>query len=652
MIRYTYKRGLVFIQGQTRWQLERLLVTNKYQLISGEGEHLEITRSEIDSKWLAGEWVIDEASIGSLSKATYMVAPRDLSTFTDYEQRTARYRYGYLKAVDPSVNRFNRERWGSLISEHAEKTVDKRPPCVASVQNWWRQYRNTKSINALIPKRKGRRRPIECPRHSIFLEVIEEVYLNKQRLPAQLVFERVDHRIRNVNDGSPEKIKPVSRSTVYEWLKELNQQMVDVERLGAKQAGLKYRAALFHVKTKEVNERWEIDHTPLDLHVFDSVTNLVLGRAWITLVIDCATRMIMGFYISFGAPSAHSVNQAIRCAILPKNQWLERFKQVTGNWPAQGLPTLVAVDNGMDLHAASVEAFCEDTGIETLFCPAGGPEFKAVIERFMRTSGQGLIHRLPGTTFSNPRERGDYPSELESCITLTDLTQLLVKWIVDVYHIKHHRTLKNSPIREWAKLAERAIIEMPAYPESLAILAAQKAERTVFHYGIELEGLFYHSPELNALREKLGKNPKVQLKFDEDQIAYVHVFDEQAACYLKVPAKDQEYAVGRNRPMHRLIREYARKTFGENHSIRELYEAEEAIREMVANSIVSKKTAHRKKAARTVMHDSEAVLRKENPIDDALNPVPEERRTPLPDPLPDGLDDDLPDLDVFGTEGK
>ena len=38
MIRFTYKRGLVFIEGQMRWTLERLLVTGKYQLISDAGE--------------------------------------------------------------------------------------------------------------------------------------------------------------------------------------------------------------------------------------------------------------------------------------------------------------------------------------------------------------------------------------------------------------------------------------------------------------------------------------------------------------------------------------------------------------------------------------------------------------------------------------
>ncbi|RBH40617.1 integrase, partial [Pseudomonas sp. MWU13-2860] len=54
-------------------------------------------------------------------------------------------------------------------------------------------------------------------------------------------------------------------------------------------------------------ERVEIDHTPFNIFVIDEESMLVLGRPYITVIIDCHTRMILGFYLSFSPPSIEAV---------------------------------------------------------------------------------------------------------------------------------------------------------------------------------------------------------------------------------------------------------------------------------------------------------------------------------------------------------
>ena len=56
--------------------------------------------------------------------------------------------------------------------------------------------------------------------------------------------------------------------------------------------------------------------------------------------------------------------------------------------------------------------------IEVLFCGVAHPEMKGAVERIFRTLAKDLIHELPGTTFSNPKERGDYPSEKLAAIDM------------------------------------------------------------------------------------------------------------------------------------------------------------------------------------------------------------------------------------------
>mgnify|MGYP001000166097 CR=1 FL=1 len=78
----------------------------------------------------------------------------------------------------------------------------------------------------------------------------------------------------------------------------------------------------------------------------------VLGRPWITLAIDVATRCVLGMYISMDAPSSVSVSLCIEHAVLPKP---ENAKD-PGIWPMYGKPRKFLVDNGMEESPAVAEA--------------------------------------------------------------------------------------------------------------------------------------------------------------------------------------------------------------------------------------------------------------------------------------------------------
>ena len=51
------------------------------------------------------------------------------------------------------------------------------------------------------------------------------------------------------------------------------------------------------------------------------------------------------------------------------------------------------------------------------------------------------------------------------------------------------------------------------------------AQRVVFHYGIELEGLKYNGPELGELRRRMGPAAKVELTFDPGDLGHINVLD-------------------------------------------------------------------------------------------------------------------------------
>lgn len=651
MLRTSFKIGLTFIDGQSRRQIRRRLPTGKIQLEADNGELMNLTDGELRQRWFSGEWVIDESTLGSVRDALYLAVPRDLSTYPERHQKEAQRRQRYLQAINPEATSYNPASWRAAIEKAAAAMGDRNPPCPATVQAWWRRYRNTKSIHNLIPHNKPSCGPKAKKRYGIFEDVIASVYLTNQKLPKLAVVEQVYRQIEAINQGQPGEppLKRPSRSTIYRWLDDLQQNLVDASRDGAESARVKYRAAIGSVKVGSVLERIEIDHTPLDLIVIDNLTKLPLGRPWLTMAIDAYSRMVVGFYTSFNAPSSHGVLQCLRRAILPKDDWLARFPDIKEQWPAYGIPDLIAVDNGTDLHSDALEAACLEMGIQILFCGSKTPQHKGAIERFFRTMNMGLIHRLPGTVFSNVDARGDYPAEDKAVIDMVTLVHLLTKWVVDIYNVSPHRGIGGRPLDRWLESAERRIIELPVYPQQLEVMTGIPAKRTLFHYGIELEGLHYNSDLLQSIRRRSGENRPVKLKYYEDSVAHIHVFDPYAKEYILVPARLAEYAEELPRDIHRLIREHARKRFGDQCLSSQLLEARAEIEAMIQQALRDKRMGSRKTGAGFLLHDSESVLKGEDPLKAARRPIRERKSAP-PSELAPGLDDDLPDFGLSAEE--
>ncbi len=645
MMRFSFKKGLTFIEVNTRWQLLRRLVTNKLQFESDQGEIRNLTDKEVLQHWRSGEWLIDESTLGLGGDAIYLVTPPDLSTFPMKWQELAKRRLHYINHLSPEGKKFRADVWQPLVNDAAKIIGDLNPPCAASVLGWWKRYRITKSINSLLPKTNFGYTKKDDPRFKIFEDVINQTYLNAQKVPGKEVVDRVNRRIHLHNSTLPpeKRVKAVAKSTIYTWVRQLRQDISDSSRLGAEVTRKKYRTVMGGLKVNGVLERVEIDHTPLDLIVIDKTTMLPLGRAWLTLALDKFSRVVVGFYISFNPPSSYSVLQCLKQMILTKDDLLKRFPDIQNDWPVFGVPDLLALDNGMDLHADALKNACMELGIQILYCPAATPEMKGSVERFFRTINQGLIHKLPGTTFSNIDERGDYPAEDLAAIDMETLVHLVTKWTVDVYNVSPHRGINDTPLNKWRSSAKYRDIELPVYPTQLEVIVGVPAHRTVFHYGIELEGLHYNNRQLQEVRKISGQNLQVELKFYEDQVQFIDVFDPFTKEYLRVDAVHEDYTKDLHREAHRLARVQARKRFGEQYSMPDLMDAREEIEGIIKDALKAKKMGSRKLAANLLMQDSVSVFESRNPIEDIHKP-PKRNTSRSPERLESGLDDDLPSV--------
>ncbi|NWP05639.1 transposase family protein, partial [Escherichia coli] len=86
-------------------------------------------------------------------------------------------------------------------------------------------------------------------------------------------------------------------------------------------------------------------------------------------------------------------------------------------WDNQGLMDRLHLDNAREHRSDALKRGCRAHSISIEYRPVRRPHFGGHIERLIGTV-MGTVHLLPGTTFSNVAERGDYDSEGEACMTL------------------------------------------------------------------------------------------------------------------------------------------------------------------------------------------------------------------------------------------
>lgn len=118
-----------------------------------------------------------------------------------------------------------------------------------------------------------------------------------------------------------------------------------VAREGGKAARARYDPVQPGCQPALPFHRVQIDHTRVDVHLVDSVHRLPIGRPWLTLLLDVATRMVLGMHLTLEAPSSAGVALALAHAVAPKQAWLEA-RDLDVPWPASGLPKTLHLDRG------------------------------------------------------------------------------------------------------------------------------------------------------------------------------------------------------------------------------------------------------------------------------------------------------------------
>ncbi|MCP4535775.1 MAG: transposase [Chloroflexi bacterium] len=509
-----------------------------------------------------GKHVISDVGDGSGVTSEYL----DLSDYPEKLVAIARYR---LEVIRPLLEMEKRTR--EAVKARMREIQATRPESsegtlqssisVASIYRWIRDYTQSgNDLRALIPathKRGGTGESRLRTEVEILLEAaIRDKYYVREKVTVGDVWVELAARLAEENRFRPQhdQFALPSKTTLARRIEGLNAE----ERLTAKRGKRAAKRTLSQYGQTAYPtlplERVEIDHTKSDLIVIDDRDNLPLGRLTLTYCLDMATRYPLGYYMGFEPPGYLAVMECLHHAIRPKENVREKYG-TEHDWVAYGIPATLVIDNGKEFIGRDLQDACLLLGIVLQQTPVQTPHFKAGVERMYGSLNTMLFHTLPGTTFSNTQERGDYNSVQQACIYLSDVDKMLNILIVDIYAKRFHRGLNGIPARRWEELTQRGFAPgLPPNAEELSILLGRTTQRVVHHYGIEFASLRYNCDELVPLRTRL-KREKAKIKYHPADLSYLHVYDPFENRYIRVPALDQEYTQELSLWKHRIIRQ-------------------------------------------------------------------------------------------------
>lgn len=471
-------------------------------------------------------------------------------------------------------------------TQDIQAVADKHSKGVATIYRWLEKYETYGTVSSLATaykncggKLKGR---LDKSVEVIIESVFEDFYLDEQQYPISVIYQKIVEKCRYANQTPP------TDNTIRTRLKKIHPKLVAKYRKNVSVRDTRGMPGKFP-KVKMPLDIIQIDHTKVDVMLVDEITRETIGRPNITVAIDVYSRMIYGFYISLEPINFFSVGQCLLNAILPKEDLLH-YHNIQGEWPVYGLPRKVHMDNAKEFRSTSLEKFCQEYSIENQYRPVAHPEYGGMIERVIETHMKA-VHQLPGTTFSNIKQKGTYDSEYHASMTIQELEQWYLDFVINIYHKTEHSSLGMSPEEKFYQaflgVGDGTIPFLPSAPANtiklrMALLPA--FERTVQKNGITIDYITYFSEtlrkwivpsEYKKLSAKIHTK-SVMFRRDPRDISKLYVYDPDINDYIIVPYSDirkpainlselrksiadaKKEVIGRELEMHDIFRSYER----------------------------------------------------------------------------------------------
>ncbi|MCC8402055.1 Mu transposase C-terminal domain-containing protein [Paraburkholderia sp. MMS20-SJTN17] len=188
--------------------------------------------------------------------------------------------------------------------------------------------------------------------------------------------------------------------------------------------------------------RFEIDATLMDIYLV-SVFNRawIIGRPVLYVIVDVFSGMVVGFYLGLEGPSWEGARLALFNAFTDKVEFCKQFGvDITPEqWPCHHLPRYLLGDNG-ELCGLAADDLPRSLGIWPQNAAVRRGDWKPNVEQQFRLVNVDQVHFLPGAVRAREAEVGKRNYVLDACLTLPELTSILIRRFIKFNHSNFNET--------------------------------------------------------------------------------------------------------------------------------------------------------------------------------------------------------------------
>jgi hypothetical protein len=285
---------------------------------------------------------------------------------------------------------------------------------------------------------------------------------------------------------------------------------------------------------------FEIDATVADVHVVSELgSQHLLGRPTIYIVIDRASRMIVGMHVSLYHASWRAARQALANSFLSKSSYCrENGVEIDDSeWPCAHIPKELVCDNGEMIGLKAQKSLTPMTRLS--YTPPYRPDCKGVVEKRFDILNKEVLHEFLGTTKGGNVVRGSRDPRKDAIYTLKEVTTEIIKAILE-----HNRSifddlafssplliendLTPTPINYWKIHVAKHKHELQAAIRNEVIARLlPPAKVSMTRSGIHFNGLYYSCSEVEernlASVARSSGQWRLEARIDENTTNYIYV---------------------------------------------------------------------------------------------------------------------------------
>lgn len=382
-------------------------------------------------------------------------------------------------------------------------------------------------------------------------------YLDPGQPSMKVVHQRLEGDIENLNAQRAERGEPrldcPCFETVRAYINEMDPFSVAFARRGLEYAIKKFKPIGDAPRASRPLEIVEIDEWPIDLifvlvkiGVWEKLTQqekeqlgLVKNTArwYMTVAIDTYSRCILAMRLS-PTPSAQVARSVVEMITIDKEEYSDAVGALT-KWFMCGTPCTIRTDNAQWYCSPDFRLPLADLGVAFDRTAAGMAWLRPYIESWFGVVAKTVVTRLSGRTMSDICKRGDFDSEADAALTIDDFTEIIIRWIVDVYHNSPHGgLLGKTPIQVWIEGVTELGVEMGPCLERRRFIFGERLTRVVQRDGITVLGVRYQSDELQEW-QRHQRDKEVRVRWHPSDLGAVVA--ELGNTWVEVAAAQDEF---------------------------------------------------------------------------------------------------------------